>query len=290
VWLLCGVGVRCLVVMAKVGDQLITAQTELRRLAVAEERARLAQDLHDTLGASLTGVALRTAVAERMIIRDPARARTELHAVRTMANAALLDVRQVAHARLRTQFDEELSTAIDLLETAGVLVVCTIDEQPTGDRADVLALVLREAITNVLRHSDATVCTIATSGDLTLTVLDKPGVVHRALNVVGVHGFMLKADAAMGDLAEGIRRVHRGEFVCNRDLLTRSRTAAENPLTGRERDVVRLAARGLSAVSIAGHLGLAEGTVRNHVTRAKRKLSASTILELVRKAEPNGWL
>ncbi len=125
---------------------------------------------------------------------------------------------------------------------------------------------------------------------LMLTVLDKPGVVHRALNVVGVHGFMLKADAAMGDLAEGIRRVHRGEFVCNRDLLTRSRTAAENPLTGRERDVVRLAARGLSAVSIAGHLGLAEGTVRNHVTRAKRKLSASTILELVRKAEPNGWL
>ncbi len=125
---------------------------------------------------------------------------------------------------------------------------------------------------------------------LMLTVLDKPGVVHRALNVVGVHGFMLKADAAMGDLAEGIRRVHRGEFVCNRDLLTRSRAAAENPLTGRERDVVRLAARGHTAVSIAGRLGLAEGTVRNHVTRAKRKLSASTILDLVRKAEPNGWL
>jgi two-component system response regulator DesR len=125
---------------------------------------------------------------------------------------------------------------------------------------------------------------------LMLTVLDKPGLVHRALHVIGVHGFMLKADAAMGDLAEGIRRVHRGEFVCNRDLLTRSRAAAENPLTGRERDVVRLAARGLSAVSIAGRLGLAEGTVRNHVTRAKRKLSANTVLELVRKAEPNGWL
>jgi two-component system response regulator DesR len=125
---------------------------------------------------------------------------------------------------------------------------------------------------------------------LMLTVLDKPGVVHRALNVVGVHGFMLKADAAMGDLADGIRRVHRNEFVCSHELLAKARAVADNPLTGREREITRLAASGLNAVSIAGRLGLAEGTVRNHLTRAKQKLSAGTIMELVRRAEPNGWL
>lgn len=127
----------------------------------------------------------------------------------------------------------------------------------------------------------------ATTKVIILTTFARPGYLQRALDA-GAFGYMLK-DSPSRELAAAIRRVHTGERVVN------SRLAAEalverDPLTNRERQILQLAEGGASSGEIATMLRLSKGTVRNHLSQAISKLSATGRVDAARLAKSKGWL
>ncbi|WP_433464201.1 response regulator transcription factor [Spirillospora sp. CA-128828] len=123
---------------------------------------------------------------------------------------------------------------------------------------------------------------------LILTGHGKPGHLRRALTA-GVRGFLLKT-APPDELAAGIRKVAAGERVLDPKLALTAWDLADNPLTPRETDVLRLAAEGADAPEIAGRLHLSAGTVRNYLTAAVTKLNARNRTDAARIAREAGWL
>lgn len=123
---------------------------------------------------------------------------------------------------------------------------------------------------------------------LMVTTFARPGYLTR-VRAAGVRGYMLK-DAPAEELAAAIRIVHQGGIVIPRDLADAAREAGADPLTDRERDVLRLAERGMPNRDIADRLGLSPGTVRNYLSEAAGKLGAANRIEAGRIARGNGWL
>ncbi|GAB4577280.1 MAG: response regulator transcription factor [Anaerolineales bacterium] len=121
-----------------------------------------------------------------------------------------------------------------------------------------------------------------------LTTFGRSGYLRRAMES-GAVGFLLK-DAPAGDLARAIRRVMKGERVVDPDLALSALSEGENPLTGREREVLRIALEGVSIADLAGRLFISEGTARNHLSTAIQKLRAQNRMEAARLAEEKGWL
>ena len=120
-----------------------------------------------------------------------------------------------------------------------------------------------------------------------VTTFARSGYLRRALEA-GVAGYVLK-DAPIDRLAGVVRRVHAGERVIDPHLAVGALDAAD-PLTARERDVLRLGADGLPNAEIATHLHLAEGTVRNYLSTAITKLGARNRTEAAKVARERGWL
>lgn len=123
---------------------------------------------------------------------------------------------------------------------------------------------------------------------LMLTGLGQPGALRRALDARAC-GFIAK-DAPPARLAESIRRVAAGERVIEAAVAVAALSLADNPLTPREQDVLRLAAEGLPAAAIGENLYLTPGTVRNYLSRVLAKLGARTRIEAIRIADDSGWL
>jgi two-component system response regulator DesR len=123
---------------------------------------------------------------------------------------------------------------------------------------------------------------------LILTALGNPANLRRALSA-SVRGFMLK-DAPAHELADAIRRVARGEWTMNHELVASALQAKENPLTEREIEVLRLAADGLAIEEISTKLGLSNGTVRNYLTAVVTKTSARNRVDAIRIARETGWI
>ncbi|MBL38408.1 MAG: DNA-binding response regulator [Xanthomonadales bacterium] len=122
---------------------------------------------------------------------------------------------------------------------------------------------------------------------LILTTFARPGYLRRALEA-GVGGYLLKETPA-DKLADAVRRVHRGERVIAPELALTA-FDARDPLTERERQVLRLAGEGISNAAIGRRLHLAEGTVRNYLSEAIGKLNADNRIEAFRIARDQGWL
>jgi two-component system response regulator DesR len=120
-----------------------------------------------------------------------------------------------------------------------------------------------------------------------LTTFARPGFLRRALDA-GVSGYLLK-DAPAEQLAEAIRKVHRGGRAIDPQLALEA-WSGDDPLNDRERQVLRLAGEGLSAGDIAGQLHLSQGTVRNYLSEAIGKLGVSNRIEAYRLARQKGWL
>jgi two-component system response regulator DesR len=120
-----------------------------------------------------------------------------------------------------------------------------------------------------------------------LTTFARPGYLRRALDA-GASGYLLK-DAPSDRLADAIRRVHAGGRAVDPELATEAWSEAD-PLTDRERQVLRLAAEGRSGAEIAGDLDLSEGTVRNYLSEAISKVGAKNRVEAARIARAKGWL
>jgi two-component system response regulator DesR len=120
-----------------------------------------------------------------------------------------------------------------------------------------------------------------------LTTFARPGYLRRALEA-GVAGYLLK-DSPASTLANAIRRIHAGGRVIDPELAADAWTEAD-PLTARERQVLRYAGDGVSTMEIATRLQLSEGTVRNYLSEAISKLGAGNRTEAARVARQRGWL
>ena len=120
-----------------------------------------------------------------------------------------------------------------------------------------------------------------------VTTFGRAGFLRRALDA-GVSGYLLK-DAPAEDLAEALRKVHRGGRAIDPQLAMDAWSEAD-PLNDRERQVLRLAGDGLSATDIATKLNLSHGTVRNYLSEAIGKLGVANRIEAYRLARQKGWL
>jgi two-component system sensor histidine kinase DesK len=141
--------------------ELHATQDKLAHQAVIEERLRLARDLHDLLGRTLSMITLKSELAGRLLEKDPARAAQEVQEVERVARQALREVRTAVAGYRQPRLDSELDGARQILEAAGIdcLVEHTAGALPPAIEA-VLAWTVREGVTNVVRHSRARHCTI----------------------------------------------------------------------------------------------------------------------------------
>ncbi|HEV7205760.1 MAG TPA: response regulator transcription factor [Jatrophihabitans sp.] len=121
-----------------------------------------------------------------------------------------------------------------------------------------------------------------------LTAFGRPGYLRRAMEA-GASGFVVK-DAPAEQLADAVRRVHRGERVVDPALAAATLAGGASPLTGRERDVLVAARDGATVADISRKLFLSEGTVRNYLSAAIAKTGVRNRVEAVRVADHRGWL
>jgi len=137
-------------------SRLIVAQQEISDLAVQNERARIANDLHDILGHSLTVVTVKAELAQRLLDVDVERARKELADLEGLARDALADVRSTAMGVRGISLPGEIAAARAALAAANVEAVMpgAADEVPSRNR-ELFAWTIREAVTNIVRHSKA---------------------------------------------------------------------------------------------------------------------------------------
>jgi two-component system, NarL family, sensor histidine kinase DesK len=142
-------------------EKLRLANDEIEHLAKVAERERIARDLHDVLGHTLSLITLKSELARKLVDRDPERAKLEMQDVENTSRAALADVREAIRGYRGDGFFAELSRARAALETAGVTLQCsTVPLELSPAQESVLALVLREAVTNVVRHAEAQRCEV----------------------------------------------------------------------------------------------------------------------------------
>lgn len=144
--------------------RLMRAERDLSELAVEEERARIARDLHDILGHSLTVITVKAELAERLLDSDPARAREEIADLQRLSRDALADVRSTASGIRGISLPGEIASARMALESAGIQpVLPTVADDVPSRWRELFAWTLREGVTNVIRHSGATRCEVELS-------------------------------------------------------------------------------------------------------------------------------
>ena len=141
--------------------QLREARGEVARLAANEERLRIARDLHDLLGHTLSLIVLKSEVATRVAERDVARSLAEINDIETVARQALADVREAISGYNQRNLTDELQNSRDVLAAAGIEVAITTSGTPLPDQLDGLfGWAVREGVTNIVRHSRARTATI----------------------------------------------------------------------------------------------------------------------------------
>ncbi|WP_301177107.1 sensor histidine kinase [Actinomadura geliboluensis] len=185
------------------------ARDALARLAVTEERLRFSRDLHDLLGHSLSLIAVKSELAMRMAGTDPERAGAEMADVRHAAREALREVRAAVSGYRAVELDAELAGVRAVLEAAGVR--CEAGAPPDGlpsEVRSVLAWVIREGATNVIKHSEARRCTIsitAYGGSVVLEMLNDGARAADGPGGSGLTGLAERAAVLGGEVAFGRR-------------------------------------------------------------------------------------
>ena len=186
--------------------RLEAAQSQIERLAQEAERRRIAGELHDTLGHTLTFIALKAELAAKTAHKDPARAAAEMEEVRGTARAALKQMREIVAGMRYVRLADELEACRALFAAAGVGFAAEGDfgaPPVTALQETILAMGLREAATNVVRHSGAGRCSVSLreeEGRLLLTVEDD-GVGLEARRAAAEAGGAAGAGAAGGAAA-----------------------------------------------------------------------------------------
>jgi len=146
----------------RANKKLSLAQEEIAHLAKVAERERIARDLHDVLGHTLSVVVLKSELAGKVMQIDPERARREISEVEIIARSALAEVREAIRGYRTEGLSAEIDRARATLDAAGVTLEC--DSAPPRmwpAEETVISLVLREAVTNIVRHAQASHCRIS---------------------------------------------------------------------------------------------------------------------------------
>jgi two-component system, NarL family, response regulator DesR len=197
-----------------------------------------------------------------LLAEDQAMVRGALSALLSLEE----DIEIVAEA---SRGDEVVPAALDALPEVALLDI----EMPGGDGL--------EAATTL--HERLPSCRV-----IILTTFGRSGYLRRAMES-GAAGFLLK-DAPAPELAQAIRRVMQGERVVDPVLATAALSEGNNPLTERERETLAASEGGATIEDVAAMLYLSEGTVRNYLSTAIKKLGARNRVEAARLAERKGWL
>jgi two-component system sensor histidine kinase DesK len=181
---------------------LAQARSEVARLAAENERARIARDLHDLLGHSLTTITVKAGLAHRLGASDPARAIAEIGEVEALSRQALSDVRATVANYREVTLSGELATARELLRAAGIVA----DLPGATDAVDpahqeLFGWVLREGLTNVVRHAHATRCAVTLSASSVEIVDD--GIGGAAIGGSGLTGLRQRVEASGGTVIAG---------------------------------------------------------------------------------------
>ncbi len=156
----------------KADAKLRMAHEEIEQLAKTAERERIARDMHDVLGHSLSLIVLKSELAGRLLASQPARAALEISEIEITARQALAEVRKTITGYRSEGFASELTRAAQILETAGVRLNKPARAPYLTPRHEAtLSLVLREAVTNIVRHAGASECSIEVSTEKDLTQL-----------------------------------------------------------------------------------------------------------------------
>ena len=177
---------------------LLQAREENAKLAVADERNRFARDLHDILGHSLTVITVKAELAIRLLDVDPERARSELADLERLSRDALSDVRRAVEGYRDLTLPGELARAREALRAADIDAELpnSTDDVPT-DLRELFAWTVREGVTNVIRHSGASRCTVRLEPDGVAVCDDGTGPGVRSTPGHGLDGLRERA-AALG--------------------------------------------------------------------------------------------
>jgi two-component system, NarL family, sensor histidine kinase DesK len=195
--------------IARANRELRATREELARLAVSEERLRIARDLHDLLGHSLSVIALKSDLARKLVEREPARAAAELEDIQTVTRTALAEVREAVHGYRQLALAEALDSARAALSAAGI--DCELADGAEALPADVdavLAWAVREGTTNVIRHSGASHCAIRVQSDerrAGVEIEDDGNAALPAKPGSGLNGLRERAQRLRGELEAGAR-------------------------------------------------------------------------------------
>ncbi|GAA4592016.1 hypothetical protein GCM10023194_52800 [Planotetraspora phitsanulokensis] len=194
--------------MALLTTELRAARAELARTEVARERLRFARDLHDLLGFSLSVIVLKSELAFRLLGRDAGRARRELSEGVAAARQARADIESVAAGYRRMSLAAEAESARAALLAAGIEASGELSDVGLPAEVDtVLAIVLREAVTNVLRHSDARSCVLESEvagGAVRLRLVNDGVVPSGAPPGTGIGNLAQRVRALDGRLTAGV--------------------------------------------------------------------------------------
>ncbi|GAA2451664.1 sensor histidine kinase [Streptomyces mauvecolor] len=227
---ICAVVVFGLTRMAQLATELHRSRAEIARLAVTTERLRFARDLHDLLGFSLSAITLKCELVRRLAQAEPVQARHELTEVLGIVREALADVRTMAGGSRRMCLSTEAEHAMAMLAGAGIHATVRLDcgELP-GDVETVLATLVREGLTNMLRHSSPECCEITaerTAGAVRLTLVNDgaglkgdPSLASRMGGGSGIGNLTTRVEAVNGRLTAGPRPDGRFELRAEVELL-----------------------------------------------------------------------
>ncbi len=204
------------------------SRDEVARAAVTRERLRFARDLHDLLGYSLSAIQLKGELIHRLIAANPEMAKQEIEDVLAISRQSLADVRRVASGYRDLSLKEEIGSARSVLSAAEVETVTDVRIGSVSSPVDtVLATVLREAVTNVLRHSRATYCGI--------TAVEEDGLMTLSISNDGVvEGYCDSSPhsgSGLGNLELRLRAVG-GELTIDRGSADAFRLVARAPAHG----------------------------------------------------------
>ncbi|HEY3470161.1 MAG TPA: sensor histidine kinase [Amycolatopsis sp.] len=181
---------------------LVEARAEVARLASEAERTRIARDLHDLLGHSLTAITVKSTLARRLVTADGERAGVEMSAVETLARQALTDVRAAVSGYREVTLAGELARGRELLRACGVAADLPTATDVVGPaHQELFGWVVREGLTNVARHARATRCAVTLSAS-TVEVVDD-GIGGTASPGSGLAGLRERVEAAAGRLEAG---------------------------------------------------------------------------------------
>jgi two-component system, NarL family, sensor histidine kinase DesK len=192
--------------LVRVLDELHATRAQLAELAVGRERLRVSRDLHDLLGHSLSAVSLKGDLAIRLLHSDPPAARAEIESLTEVARDTLRGVRAVTSDEHVVSLRTEIEGAAALLSAAGIDARVDLDLPDLPPPVEnVLAWAVREGITNVLRHSQASTCSITAArwDGMVRLEIENDGVPASAGQGSGLAGLTERATALSGSVSGG---------------------------------------------------------------------------------------